>query len=101
MNIVSPFQGLKYPLTQAGGEKEVVVNTQILTATNKDILKQVKTGKFRSDLFFRLNVFTVTIPTLRDKRRDLPIFADLIIRLYSKKLGLSKAPQIDDSTIKR
>jgi DNA-binding NtrC family response regulator len=85
--------------TRVGGEKEVIVNTRILAATNKDLQKDVKVGIFRSDLFFRLNVFPITIPPLRERPEDLPTLVDEITKSLSKKLGFSRTPPIDKSAL--
>lgn len=85
--------------TRVGGEKEVIVNTRILAATNKDLPKDVKVGLFRPDLFFRLNVFPITIPPLRERPEDLPALVDEITKSLSKKLGFSRTPPIDKSAL--
>ncbi len=86
--------------TRVGGEKLVKINARILAATNKNLVDEVKSGCFRKDLFFRLNVFTILVPPLRDRLEDLPLIcADLIMGL-SKKLGLSRIPVIKSGAMK-
>jgi DNA-binding NtrC family response regulator len=59
-----------------GGEKEIHVDARVLTATNANVKELLKSGKFREDLYFRLNVFTLEIPPLRDRREDISTLAE-------------------------
>ncbi|MCK5076617.1 MAG: sigma-54-dependent Fis family transcriptional regulator, partial [Calditrichia bacterium] len=66
------------------------INVRILAATNKDLKQLVKEGNFRDDLFYRLNVFPITLPPLRDRRDDISLLASHFIEKYStKKINLS------------
>ncbi len=60
---------------RVGGEKTIKVNVRVLAATNKDLLQEVKSGEFREDLFYRLNVIPIQLPPLRDRRNDIPLLA--------------------------
>jgi Nif-specific regulatory protein len=68
-----------------GGKETIKVDVRVITATNRDIEKAVKEGAFREDLYYRLNVVSVVIPPLRDRKEDIPGFLDLFIKKYSKE----------------
>ena len=68
---------------RVGGEKTLTVNTRILAATNKDLQQEVKTGGFREDLFYRLNVIPIHVPPLRDRRNDIPLLARNFLQKFS------------------
>jgi PAS domain S-box-containing protein len=70
---------------KVGGEKTVTVDVRVVSATNKDLKKEVKKGNFREDLFYRLNVIPIHIPPIRDRKSDIPLLVDHF---------LSKAPTI-------
>jgi two-component system response regulator HydG len=60
---------------RVGGENTIQVNVRVLAATNKDLLQEVKSGEFREDLFYRLNVIPIQLPPLRERRNDIPLLA--------------------------
>jgi PAS domain S-box-containing protein len=68
-----------------GGEKTLSVNVRIITATNKVLVDQVKANRFREDLFYRLNVFPITIPPLRKRKEDIPRLIDHFVGVFNKK----------------
>ena len=70
-----------------GGKSTVHSDVRIVAATNRDLEKEVENGKFRSDLFFRLNVFPILVPPLRERKEDIPLLTKYFIEKYSKKLG--------------
>ncbi len=70
-----------------GGTDSINIDIRILTATNRDLRKMVASGKFREDLYYRLKVMTVHLPTLRDRIDDIPILIDHYCRIFSKKFG--------------
>lgn len=70
---------------RVGGENTLTVNTRILAATNKDLQQEVKTGNFREDLFYRLNVIPIQVPPLRDRRNDIPLLARNFLQKFAEE----------------
>jgi formate hydrogenlyase transcriptional activator len=70
-----------------GSTKTLHVNARIIAATNRDIAQEVKDGTFRQDLFYRLNVFPIVIPPLRERPEDIPILVQAVIREFQKSMG--------------
>ncbi|NII23995.1 sigma-54-dependent Fis family transcriptional regulator [Pseudoflavitalea sp. X16] len=68
-----------------GDTKPVRVNVRIIAATNRQLQQDVADGKFREDLFYRLNVFTIPLPALRDRKRDIPVLAEYYLRVFAQK----------------
>jgi len=80
---------------KVGSTTPTAANVRVFSATNRNLIRQVKEGAFREDLYYRLNVFTVEIPPLRDRRKDIPLLANYFMKLFSDKLnkrltGMSK-----------
>jgi two-component system response regulator AtoC len=79
---------------RVGGKDKVKVQARIIAATNKDLRTMVKEGKFRDDLFYRLNIVAITIPPLRERREDMPLLIDYLltkinIELHKRIVGVS------------
>ena len=72
-------------ITRLGASQPIPVNVRILAATNKNLYELCKKGLFREDLFFRLNVVTVQIPPLRERKEDIPLLTDYFINLFVEK----------------
>jgi two-component system nitrogen regulation response regulator NtrX len=66
-------------ITRVGGEKDVDVNVRVIAATNKDLLKEIEAGNFRMDLYHRLNVIEIFVPSLNDRRDDIPLLANYFL----------------------
>ena len=72
-------------VTPVGGNRAIQVNVRVITATNKDLDEEVSEGRFRSDLYFRLNVIPIRIPPLRDRRDDIPILVEHFVLKYNRE----------------
>ncbi|MFZ5518929.1 MAG: sigma-54-dependent transcriptional regulator [Candidatus Zhuqueibacterota bacterium] len=73
--------------TRLGSEKQVEVDFRVISATNKDLEKAVKSGDFREDLYFRLNVISIEMPTLRDRKEDIPLLARFFFNKYRQSMS--------------
>jgi two-component system response regulator AtoC len=74
--------------TRLGGTKDVKVNSWVIAATNHDVEKDMKEGRFREDLYYRLNIIRIDIPPLRERREDIPLLTDHLIRKYQRDLKI-------------
>ncbi|HGE70068.1 TPA: sigma-54-dependent Fis family transcriptional regulator [Candidatus Poribacteria bacterium] len=74
-------------IRRLGSNTPIYVNTRIVAATNKDMLSLVKDGKFREDLYYRLNVISIKIPPLRERKSDIIPLANHFLKLYSARMG--------------
>lgn len=72
-------------IERVGGRTVIKTDVRIIAATNRDLAQEVRIGNFRSDLFFRLNVFPITLPPLRERMEDIPLLATHFLEKYSKK----------------
>jgi DNA-binding NtrC family response regulator len=75
-------------IVRVGSERVLNVDVRVLAATNKDLARQVAQSSFREDLYFRLDVFPIRAPALRDRREDIPLLADSFIQAFCKENGL-------------
>ena len=73
--------------TPLGSTKEIKVDVRIISATNKDLAQEVKEGRFREDLYFRLNVISLRLPPLRERREDIPLLVRHFLEKYARKMG--------------
>ncbi len=74
-------------LRPVGSGKVKKVDVRVISATSKDLTKEVETGRFREDLFYRLNVFSIKVPPLRDRIEDIPLLVDHFLDKHGAKLG--------------
>jgi DNA-binding NtrC family response regulator len=82
---------------RVGGTKEIPVDCRIISATNQDLKEKIKTGDFREDLYYRLNVISFKMPPLRERKDDIPLLVDYFLTLHCKKMGIPKkriAPEV-------
>ena len=75
-------------ITRIGGKKAIPVDVRIVAATNRNLDDEVKNGHFRLDLLYRLNVFTLILPPLRERKEDIPLLTNFFIRKYNRTLSL-------------
>jgi Nif-specific regulatory protein len=72
---------------RVGGTETIRANVRLITATNKDLEQAIADGQFREDLYYRLNVFTIFVPPLRERKSDLLLLADHFLQKYAKEHG--------------
>ena len=83
-------------IVRIGSNKLINLNIRVIAATNKNLLKLVKEGKFREDLYYRLNVIPLKVPALRERQEDILLLGDYLNTKYSKSLGSSKIVMDDE-----
>ena len=85
---------------RVGGNKVITADVRVITATNRDLQGAIDDGTFRGDLYYRLNVFPIEMPALRQRREDIPLLVEYFIDRYSSKAG-KKIRGIEKSTLER
>jgi len=73
--------------TRLGGDKTIDVDFRIICATNKNLEKAIKDGSFREDLYYRLNVFSIVLPTLKERKEDIPLIAKYFLKQYAQSMN--------------
>jgi formate hydrogenlyase transcriptional activator len=76
-------------LERVGGRETIHVDVRVIAATNRDLVDAVASGTFRQDLFYRLNVFPLEMPSLRERKQDIPVLVEYFIHRYARKAGKS------------
>ncbi len=77
---------------RVGGNQEEAVDVRIIAATNQDLRERIEEGKFREDLYYRINVIPINLPPLRQRRGDIPMLVEHFIRKYSDEMGHPEKP---------
>jgi two-component system nitrogen regulation response regulator NtrX len=85
-------------ITRVGGEKEITVNVRIIAATNKDLKKEIQEQRFREDLYHRLSVIVVKVPSLDERKEDITLLVDKFLEDISESYG-SKKKKIDNKAL--
>jgi DNA-binding NtrC family response regulator len=75
-------------IRRVGGTEEIPVDVRIISATNQDLKEKLKQGSFREDLFYRLNVLTLNMPPLRERREDIPRLVQHFLKKHCAKMGI-------------
>ena len=77
-------------IVRVGGVTPIKVNTRIVAATNRDLAEMVRNGSFREDLYYRLNVYPITVPPLRQRSADIAPMTEYFVERYNREFGLKK-----------
>src|SRR5690606_27998364 len=85
---------------KVGATVEEAVDVRIISATHQDLAQCVASGRFRQDLFYRLNVIELKLPALRDRLEDIPVLADAILARLAGRAGLAKPPRLASITVR-
>jgi len=90
-------------ITRVGGDEVIKVDVRVIAATNKDLIKEMDAGHFRDDLYYRLNVVTINVPPLRERREDIPLIAQHFLKMFAERNHKSIkgfTPQVMDRLLK-
>jgi DNA-binding NtrC family response regulator len=85
-------------IQRVGGERDIKVDCRVVAATNKDLRKEIAEGRFREDLYHRLAVILIHVPSLNDRREDIPLLADHFMTLICAEHGIPRKSFADDAT---
>lgn len=86
-------------ITRVGGEKDIKVNPRVVAATNKDLRKMIADGEFREDLYHRLSVIVIKVPSLNERKDDIPLLANYFIEKLCAEHGMAQKT-LDDGALK-
>lgn len=87
----------EHEFERVGGTEEIKADVRIITATNRDLDEMVRNGSFREDLLYRLKIFPIHLPPLRERKEDIPLLADHFIQKYAREMNKSTLSISDDA----
>jgi PAS domain S-box-containing protein len=90
----------EHEFDRVGGQKPIEVDVRVIAATNRDLEKCVREGTFRQDLYYRLNVFPIVLPPLRERREDIPLLVQFLMTRFRARLG-KRLDRVDEPSIQR
>ncbi len=85
---------------RVGGEKEITASVRLIAATNRDLMAEVQNGRFRQDLYYRLNVVTIEVPPLRKRLEDIPILVKELLSQICREMQFHGEPTVSASTLR-
>ena len=85
---------------RVGGSSPVKVDVRVIAATNRDLVKSIREGKFREDLYYRLNVFPIALPPLRDRAGDVPLLVHVLAARFAARVGV-RIDSVGKATMER
>src|SRR5262249_24852984 len=85
---------------RVGGAEPIKVDGRVITATNRDLVKSIREGKFREDLYYRLNVFPIALPPLRDREGDVPLLEHCLVARFAARVGV-RIESVGKATMER
>src|SRR5690606_10841976 len=83
---------------RVGGSRDIHADVRIIASTNRDLRKEVEAGRFREDLFYRLNVMNIEVPALRDRQQDIPLLAHFFLDLFGRQMGKHLTGYTEEAT---
>src|SRR5690606_6518766 len=83
--------------SRLGGTEKVRVDVRVISSTNRDLQSEIEMGHFRQELFHRLNVVPIAVPSLEDRREDIPELAQYFIEMFNRTQGLPLRPLSDEA----
>ena len=84
----------------SAGAEPIKVDVRVIAATNRDLVKLIREGKFREDLFYRLNVFPIALPPLRDREGDVPLLVHFLVPRFAARVGV-RIESVGKATLER
>jgi formate hydrogenlyase transcriptional activator len=85
---------------RVGGTQSIKVDVRVIAATNRDLVNSISAGKFRDDLYYRLNVFPIALPSLRDRAGDVPLLVHFLVARFAARIGV-RIESVGKATMER